>query len=465
MKLITWNIRGLGRREKRRAVRNVVISIKPDMIFLQETKREEVDRRIIRSVWGSNTDCFESSSAVGAAGGLISIWKDDFFLLQSKVITQRYILLVGRIKIVNFLCGFGNIYAPNDDGDRAYLWKELTEVLNSLDVAWCLGGDFNVVRFPWEKLGRSFNMGAMKLFSNFIEGLGFVDFPLIGGKFTWSSNREEATYCRLDRFLVSGSCVEKFGNLSQKSLPRSLSDHNPIVLSVEDKDWGPKPFRFFNHWLDIEGFSDVVINKWCVGGGLNLWHNLKNLKLAIKDWQKKKGLSNFSKIKSLEEEIEKLEEDWLMGVAEFGDRDNIAEKKKELWSLYKLEEKSWQQKSRTKWFLEGDKNTKFFHLTTLVRRRSNTIESLQLADRVVDRPVEVKEVIAEHFNLHFNQKVAVDIEDLDCAFFERFWLKLCIITGRVASVRVTALRVSIEAAVCSTKLFVLAFLLSALHPL
>ncbi|CAL8087009.1 unnamed protein product [Prunus armeniaca] len=37
----------------------------------------------------------------------------------------------------------------------------------------------------------------------------------------------------------------------------------------------------------------------------------------------------------------------------------------------------WQQKSRVKWLQEGDQNTKFFHLATLIRRIRNKIERLK----------------------------------------------------------------------------------------
>lgn len=36
----------------------------------------------------------------------------------------------------------------------------------------------------------------------------------------------------------------------------------------------------------------------------------------------------------------------------------------------------WRQKSRDKWLSDGDRNTKFFHLTTKIRRRRNKIDGL-----------------------------------------------------------------------------------------
>lgn len=43
----------------------------------------------------------------------------------------------------------------------------------------------------------------------------------------------------------------------------------------------------------------------------------------------------------------------------------------------KQEEMLWKQKSRIRWLKEGERNTKFFHRTTIQRRLHNTIAHLQ----------------------------------------------------------------------------------------
>ena len=66
-----------------------------------------------------------------------------------------------------------------------------------------MGGDFNVVRFPSERLGSNSFTIAMREFSNFISEHGLIDLPLKGGTFTWSNSREAASKARLDKFLFS----------------------------------------------------------------------------------------------------------------------------------------------------------------------------------------------------------------------------------------------------------------------
>ena len=50
MKIISWNIGGLGSRKKRRVVKDFLRLQNPDVVMLQETKREVCDRKFVESV-------------------------------------------------------------------------------------------------------------------------------------------------------------------------------------------------------------------------------------------------------------------------------------------------------------------------------------------------------------------------------------------------------------------------------
>lgn len=61
--------------------------------------------------------------------------------------------------------------------------------------------------------------------------------------------------------------------------------------------------------------------------------------------------------------------------------DDLLEKEdgllKELDVVLEKEEIVWFQKSREKWVAHGDRNTKFFHTSTIIRRRRNRVDMLK----------------------------------------------------------------------------------------
>ena len=92
------------------------------------------------------------------------------------------------------------------------------------NVPWCVGGDFNVVRFSSERFGSTSFTVAMREFSNLISEQGLIDILLQGGSFIWSNSCEVASKARLDRFLFSADLEDKFPSISQQRLPRLLSE-------------------------------------------------------------------------------------------------------------------------------------------------------------------------------------------------------------------------------------------------
>ncbi|KAK8691361.1 hypothetical protein V6N13_074872 [Hibiscus sabdariffa] len=177
----------------------------------------------------------------------------------------------GKAKGFDSLCGLINLYAPNDGSAKKAVFDELELLISSHNIQWLIGGDFNTVKSPEEKLGVSFNHSAMKALADFIDNTSLIDLPLVGSKFTWSNLRESATMCRLDRILVSPEILELLPGLTLQALPKSISDHNPILAYVEKYKSGPRPFKFFNHWMEDDGFNELITNSLTKlrGSGIN----------------------------------------------------------------------------------------------------------------------------------------------------------------------------------------------------
>lgn len=67
------------------------------MIFIQETKLESIDRFAVQKLWGNGDFEFAFSNAIGASGGLLSIWNRAFFKAANIISHRSFIVLQGVI--------------------------------------------------------------------------------------------------------------------------------------------------------------------------------------------------------------------------------------------------------------------------------------------------------------------------------------------------------------------------------
>ncbi|PNX63751.1 cysteine-rich receptor-like protein kinase, partial [Trifolium pratense] len=113
---------------------------------------------------------------------------------------------------------------------------------------------------------------------------------MIGRKFTWYKG-DGSSMSRLDRFLLTEEWCLAWPNCRQVARMRGLSDHCPLVLSVNEDDWGPRPSRMLKCWKDIPGYNLFVREKWNSfqvdgWGGYVLKEKLKMIKADLKEWHK-----------------------------------------------------------------------------------------------------------------------------------------------------------------------------------
>ncbi|XP_058776002.1 uncharacterized protein LOC131650307 [Vicia villosa] len=232
-----------------------------------------------------------------------------------------------------------NMYAPCNMVLRRRLWAGLIDRrLKSGNEKWCLGGDFNEITSRVERLGfgGGFNLRGMKEFREFIESMGVVDIPCVG-KFSWFKDNGKAM-SRIDRFLVSESLIDDWGVLDQR-----------IVV-----DWGPKPFRFNNAWINHKDFKEFICNEWAKlkidgRGDFILFEKLKLLKAKIRIWNRE--VFGWIDLKVSEEPAKINVLDNLVVENFDGDIEPFVKARKEATCEF------WNNLWNKLWLHDGDKNT------------------------------------------------------------------------------------------------------------
>ncbi|CAN1130143.1 hypothetical protein LINPERHAP2_LOCUS5660 [Linum perenne] len=206
-----------------------------------------------------------------------------------------------------------------------------------------------------------------------------------------------------------------------------VGDFNSI-LSAEDKRGGVPFSRARN-----KSFIDTV--ELC---GMELPPALERLTTALKHWNKKFFGNIFKRKQRLVEKL-KLAEDL---VSSRPSEVNIAEEARVRANLELVlwqEEAIWVQKSRSKWIVEGDLNTHFFHLSALKIRAANRVKRLKSREGVwIDDQEVLSSMAFDHFRDFYSEEAAFvgKIVGFSGAFWSvrngetmRFWTDIWLDSG------------------------------------
>lgn len=262
MKVYSLNMRGWGGVGKRNRIKHRLSSGSFDMCMFQETKRNGISKKMVASVWGRGEFEYVSKDANGQSGGLLCIWGHGLFDVMSTVIGEHFICI--SAKFHDSLCHFVNVYSACTLTEKRRLWDDLRKLKDEVEVGhWCMVGDFNAVVHRNERRGVSTGSysAERREFLAFIEDMELVDVPVLGKKFTYFAS-DGVTMSRLDRFLISEDFISRWRITAQWVGDRDVSDHCPIWLISSKANWGPKPFRFNNCWLEHKDFHKEVKECW-----------------------------------------------------------------------------------------------------------------------------------------------------------------------------------------------------------
>ncbi|KAH1261405.1 putative ribonuclease H protein [Glycine max] len=360
------------------------------MLCLQETKEESIDKSFCQYLWGDDNVSWEFVPSISAAGGLLCLWDNDSFVVDRRIVGRGYILLEGTWTKENKKVCITNVYAPCDLQGKRQQWEEIKILRSSLlEGLWCVVGDFNSIRHQHERISSSQSLGnfnSSSEFNSWISDMALEEVRSVGRIFTWYRPNGTAM-SRLDRFLLSDEWLSQWPDSTQFVLDRDYSDHCPILLRSRTIDWGPRPFKIMDWWLQDKEFQNMVRHRWgnyhpSGWGGFALKMKLKFIKSCIRHWSSQNGVINASKIQNLKKELNALEAGGNASILSQAERDLKKSLQEQLWNAAHAYESMLRQKSRVKWIKEGDRNSAYFHRMINHRRRFNAIRGLIIADNI-----------------------------------------------------------------------------------
>jgi hypothetical protein len=126
---------------------------------------ELISIRDIYSIWGCPYVDWCYVAAFGAVGGILLMW-DKRVVSRLDMEVEDYVAACSLKNVVDgFEWAFAGVYGPNGDCDRRLLWDELAGLLCVWDLPWCIGDDFNTIRFLSERSEGKHISPAMREFS------------------------------------------------------------------------------------------------------------------------------------------------------------------------------------------------------------------------------------------------------------------------------------------------------------
>jgi exonuclease III len=389
----------------------VVSEKKPVVLCIQETKMVVVNDQLVTALWGDGVHNFSFQPSVGASGGMVTVWDASKIDVWAKFSFGHVLAIKGKDLLADEVFIIHNVYAPCDLPAKKLLWESLSlHVHNNSDVAICVCGDFNSVRFLEERNGRAvgYRQPDMEVFNNFICDSMLYDFPICGRLFTWYKG-DGISMSRLDRFLLSNKWCDIWPHCIQVAYQRGLSDHVPLMLYVDDSNWGPRPLRMLKCWSDLPGYAKFVREQWemfdCQGwGGFVLQQKLKLIKASLKEWHSQQVQNLDGKMKELKDKMSSL--DTKAEVVDLNEAEitELHDLSASLQSMARMQNCIHWQKSRMNWLNEGDANSKFFHNFMSNRRRHNAINMVSVEGSVVEGVQGIRETVFNYFSNHFKSR-------------------------------------------------------------
>ncbi|XP_019167697.1 PREDICTED: uncharacterized protein LOC109163410 [Ipomoea nil] len=316
----------------------------------------------------------------GFAGGLTLFWRSSIF--NFAVIRNTSQAIHGLVSGPHSNVRVSFAYVRPNRMAKERFWNDCLSYSSEFNAPWIMMGDFNDIADNQEQWGSSSVNPSRCL--NFVESFsacGLLDMGTSGVSYSWFRQEGGRTVQRrkLDRALWNLEAQNLFPEAKAIILPRTHSDHHPLKFLCEAGNpprRENRPFRFEGAWLTREDYRDIWGRVWS-NSLLDVVGAISEVTNLSKKWNKETFGNIFGRKASLQARIKGVQESVFYNTSRGL---QVLERKlvTELNEVLKQEELLWFQKSRRMWIQDGDRNTAFYHKSTLIRRNRSRIRMLKI---------------------------------------------------------------------------------------
>ena len=424
--IINLNVHGLRNKMKRKTIFHNLRLHKSDIICLQETYITDNDHEQWEREWGGKI--YYSSNTTHSMGQMILIKKKFPYETQCNVKKQR--ILIVEIKVEDDSLFIINAYGPNIKREKPAFFQQVNQEIDKLEnKKYILNGDFNTVVDNELDIisGGKHDIKDVELFKTFRENNDLIDlWRFTHGdtkEYTWAK-RTPFIARRLDYIFVPEEMIDKCAECEIVSVAQS--DHRLLKtkLRLTPVQRGPSYWKFNENLLHdtifVESMNELLENYNNEYNNLDKQIKWDYCKIKIREfciaYSKQKILN---KKKDLEHSIDKLNE-IEQKIAREPENKTLLTQREQMKHKIELNDlakaKSAQIRSREKFIVEGEKNTKYFLHLEKVRNNMKIMDKLKTEEGTT---VSTREEISKE-QVSFYKKVFTKNEVFDETKAENF---------------------------------------------
>ena len=302
------------------------------------------------------------------------------------------------------------VYASNSYISRRQLWADLTHLQGCFPGPWLFIGDFNVVMGAHEKRGCRPPLASACLdFVHWTNANHLTHLPTTVPLFTWHNGRFglENVALRLDRSICNDGWISLWDRTSCCALARHQSDHHPLLLSADVAlVKHAVPFKFFKTWTTHEDCRELVSSNWSNpirgSGMLRLQLKLKSLKQVFKVWNRTVFGDVDRQVRLAIDEVNRIQ--ILIDTAGFTDDLYAQDLNAQLILTRALnyQDLLWKEKARDQSFINGDRNTAYFHKLAKFRAATKPITLLYDSHTTITEQTDIEQHVLHYFQNIFS---------------------------------------------------------------